>query len=350
VLARFAGKPWTNIVIEKTCAVLGAYGHTGRFVVAALYQRGWTPILCGRDAGRLSAMGRTYPDLEQRQVSIDDPASLDRALAGAFAVINCAGPFLDTALPVVEAALRARIHYLDVCAEQQAVLDVFERFADEAKAAQITIVPAMAFYGGLADLLATAALGDWPDADVIEIAVALDSWHPTAGTRRTGDRNHHRRLVVSAGKLQPLADPAPTREWTFPEPFATQEMIALPLSEIITLSHHVRSAEVHSYMNLAPLKDLRDPQTPPPVASDASGRSSQIFIVDTLVHRNGQTRRATAVGRDIYAITAPLVVEALQRISDKRCHATGVVAPGAAFDAASFLESLSEVDIRFDEA
>jgi short subunit dehydrogenase-like uncharacterized protein len=334
-------------VTQKTCAVLGAYGHTGRFVVAALRQRGWTPILCGRDADRLSAFGATCPELEQRQLSIDDPASLDRAIEGTFAVINCAGPFLDTALPVVEAALRARIHYLDVCAEQRAVLDVFERFADAAKAAEVTIIPAMAFYGGMADLLATAALGDWPDADAIEIAVALDSWHPTAGTRRTGERNHHRRLVLSAGKLQPLADPAPMREWTFPAPFATQEMIALPLSEIITLSRHVRSTEVHSYMNLAPLRDLRNPHTPPPVGIDARGRSSQIFIVDTLVHRNGQTRRATAVGRDIYAITAPLVVEALQRISDGRCNTTGVVAPGAAFGATSFLESVPELEVAF---
>ena len=45
-------------------------------------------------------------------------ASLDRSLAVAAAVINCAGPFLETADAVSAAALRARIHYLDVTAEQ----------------------------------------------------------------------------------------------------------------------------------------------------------------------------------------------------------------------------------------
>lgn len=335
--------------VDRTVVVYGAYGHTGRFVVAELLERGWIPVLSGRDAGKLAALGDAFPGLERRLASVEDPASLDRALAGAMGVINCAGPFLDSATPMIEAALRARIHYLDVSAEQQAVLEVFERFSGAAKAAAVTVIPAMAFYGGLADLLATAALGDWPDADAIETAVALDSWHPTAGTRLTGARNHYRRLVVAGGKLEPLADPPPSRQWTFPAPFGTQDMIALPFSEIVTLSRHVRSAEVHSYLNLAPLKDLRDPHTPPPVRADAHGRSAQTFAVETRVRRNGQTRRALALGRDIYAITAPLVVEAIERIGDGRVKANGVLASGEAFDAREFLESLPEVHLAFPD-
>ncbi|MET0815253.1 MAG: saccharopine dehydrogenase NADP-binding domain-containing protein [Pseudoxanthomonas sp.] len=328
---------------NRTVAVYGAYGHTGRFVVAELRRRGWKPILSGRDQGKLASLQALFPGLEARAASIDDPASLDRAFAGAEAVVNCAGPFLDTAAPVIEAALRARMHYLDLAAEQRSVSDVFDHFADAARTAEITVLPAMAFYGALADLLATAALGDWPDADAIEIGVALDSWHPTAGTRLTGARNHHRRLVVSEGRLQPLADPPPSRQWTFAAPFGTQEVLALPLAEIVTISRHLRSASVHSYMNLAPLDDLRDPRTPTPKPVDTQGRSSQLFAVDVRLRRNGVSRRATAHGRDIYAVTAPLVVEALQRISDGRGR-IGVVAPGEAFDARDFLESVPAVN------
>ena len=52
-----------------------------------------------------------------------------------------------------------------------------------ARDAGIVIVPAMAFYSGLGDLLATAATSDWPDADEISIAYGLSSWQPTTGTR-----------------------------------------------------------------------------------------------------------------------------------------------------------------------
>lgn len=325
----------------RTVAVLGAYGHTGRFVVAELLRRGWTPILCGRDAARLDALGDAWPSLPRRRVSMNDPASLDRALEGASAVINCAGPFLDTAAVAIEAALRARIHALDIAAEQAPVRAAFERYDHAARAAGVTVVPAMAFYGGLADLLATAAMADWTAADSIGIAVALDNWHPTAGTRLTGQRNTVPRVTVSDGRLATLADPPPERAWTFPPPFGTVETVALPLSEIVLIHRHLKATKVDSYMSLAPLADLRDPATPPPVAIDASGRSGQRFAIDVVATRNGETRRAGAQGRDIYAITAPLVVEALQRLADGRCRTTGVVAAGQAFDARDFLSSLS---------
>src|ERR1700687_1447779 len=160
--------------LNQTVSVFGAYGHTGRFVASELFKRGWTPILCGRDTAKLKAVSDAHPGSEVRVATVDDPASLDRAMSGAAAIINCAGPFIDTAVPVIEAALRSGIHYLDVAAEQAAVLAVFEKFAHAARDTAVVVAPAMAFYGGLSDLLATAAMGDWSAADEISIATALD--------------------------------------------------------------------------------------------------------------------------------------------------------------------------------
>jgi len=333
---------------NHTVTVFGAYGHTGRFVVAELRSRGWTPILSGRDAGKLSSLGAAHPGAEVRPASIDSPGSLDRALDGARAVINCAGPFLDTAVPVIEAALRARIHYLDVTAEQQAALTAFERFSGAAREAGVVVLPGMAFYGGLSDLLATAAMGDWAAADEICIAVALDGWKPTRGTRATGKRNTARRFVFSKGKLEFLADPAPTRVWNFPAPFGTQDVIGLGLSEIINISRHLPVPEVHAFMNLPPLRDLRDPDTPPPAPSDESGRSSQVFLVEVVVRRGAEERHALARGRDIYAVTAPIVVEAAQRAVAGLAKKTGVAAAGEAFDARGFLESLCPTHLSLE--
>ena len=325
----------------RRVTVFGAYGHTGRFVVAELLRRGWTPMLAGRDAAKLDAFGASHPALERRVAHIDDAASLDRALTGAVAVINAAGPFLDTATPLVDAALRAGAHYLDLTAEQQSVLDTFERHGAAARDAGIVVLPGMAFYGGLADLLATAAIGDWPDADAIDVAVALDSWHPTAGTRLTGQRNHHRRRVIANGRLDFLPDPAPTREWTFAAPFGAQAMVALPFSETVTISRHLPVRELHSYLNLAALADVRDPATPAPVVDAMHGRSAQRFALDVTVRRGDAVRRQAAYGHDIYAVTAPLVVEALERIVDGRCRRSGAVAAGEAFDAPDFLAALA---------
>jgi Saccharopine dehydrogenase NADP binding domain len=328
------------MISNRTVTVFGAYGHTGRFVVAELQDRGWTPILSARDPERLRLLAAGHRDMEVRPASIDSPASLDRALAGSALVINCAGPFLDTATPVIEAALRAGIHYLDVTPEQRSVLNAFEQFTDAARDARIVVVPAMAFFGGLGDLLATAAIGDWAAADEVVLAYALDSWKPTPGTRLTGKRNTGRRFVFTGNNLEFVPDPAPKRVWNFPEPFGTQDVESICLSEIVTISHHLPVSEVHAFMNLPPLRDIHDPKTPSPTASDERGRSSQTFLVDVVARKGFEERHASACGRDIYAISAPIVVEAAQRIVTGLAKKSGVVAPGEVFDSPQFLESL----------
>lgn len=326
---------------ERPVAVVGAAGHTGRFVVRELLNRGARVVLVGRDRAKLDGLGELAPDAPVRVASTGDAASLDRALEGASAVVNCAGPFLATALPVAQAALRARLPYLDVAAEQAVTAALFDTYDARAKEAGIVLAPSVAFYGAVGDLLATAALGDWTEVDEVVLAYALDSWLPTLGSRLTGKSNAGQQLTYTEGKLRPFDYTPQEFPWEFPEPFGTQDAAPFATADQVTISRHVRTPEVRAVMNLAPLRDVRDATTPEPVPADSSGRSAQTFLVEAAVRRGGDTRRAVAGGRDIYAVTAPLVVEALARILDGRSRATGVVAAGAAFDAADFLRALT---------
>jgi NAD(P)-dependent dehydrogenase (short-subunit alcohol dehydrogenase family) len=330
---------------NRCVTVFGAYGHTGRFVVSELRKRGWTPILSGRDADKLSAVDAAHPGLAIRAASVDVPASLDRALAGAAAVINCAGPFASTSAPVIEAALRARIPYLDVAAEVEANVDTFANYTTRAREAGIVIVPAMAFFGGLGDLLATAAMGDWTAADEICVAYGLSSWKPTPGTRAAGavsrQRRDGRRIVFTKGRLEFRTDAAPIVDWTFPAPIGPQPVVAeFTMADTVTISHHLETPEIRSYMTVAAVQDLSGRDPSPPEAVDASGRSSQTFLVEVVARSGGVERRAAASGRDIYAITAPLVVEATERVLRGQVPTPGVLSAGEAFPARDFLESL----------
>jgi NAD(P)-dependent dehydrogenase (short-subunit alcohol dehydrogenase family) len=331
---------------EKVATVFGAYGHTGRFVVSELRKREWIPILSGRDPGKLAAVRAAHPHAEIRPASADDPASLDAAIADAAAVINCAGPFASTAAPVIQAALRARIPYLDVAAEIEANADTFEHFSGRARDAGIVIVPAMAFYGGLGDLLATAAMGDWPAADEICIAYGLDSWRPTAGTRVASQvsrqRRDGRRIVFSNGRFEYRTDGAPILEWTFPPPLGPQPVIGeFTMADTLTIARHLPAPQIRSYMTRTAVEDLSDPDASTPEAVDESGRSNQTFLVEVVVRRRGEERRAVASGRDIYAISAPLVVEAARRVVSGLVKTPGAFTAGEAFDARDFLTSLS---------
>ncbi|WP_327402629.1 saccharopine dehydrogenase NADP-binding domain-containing protein [Streptomyces sp. NBC_01288] len=355
--------------------VIGAYGHTGRFVVAELRRRGLIPILSGRDPQRLAVLGELYPDLETRPATVDDPASLDRALAGAAAVINCAGPFASTAAPVIDAALRAGVPYLDVTAETEVVLDTIAAYGDRAREAGGLVVPAVAFYGGLGDLLATAAVGDWKTvdgdkgghgqgqgqghghghghADRISIAYALSDWRPTDGTRVTGQvsagRRSGGRILYADGRLQSRSGDAPRADWMFPDPIGTQPVVGeFTMADSATIPTHLSVPDIDTCMTVSAVADLRSADTSGPVAVDDSGRSAQTFLVEVVARRDGQTRRAVAAGQDIYAVTAPLVVEATCRVLADPHRPSGVVTAGALADARGFLGALAPGHLTLD--
>jgi hypothetical protein len=94
-------------------------------------------------------------------------------------------------------------------------------------------------------------------------------------------------------------------------------------------------------MTVKAATDLAAPGASAPTPVDERGRSAQTFVVDVLVRSGGTERRAAATGQDIYAISAPLAVEAVERILTGRSRTTGVVSAGAAFDAPDFLRALS---------
>jgi len=331
----------------KKIAIYGAYGHTARFIIARLLQRGWQPILCGRDVSKLNALAKEYPTLETRTAHIDNSASLDKAFEDALLVVNCAGPFLDSAFPIIESALRLSIHYIDISAEQKSVLDVFETYADKASKENIIIMPAMAFYGGLPDLLSTVAVKNWEHVDDITIGIALSSWQPTLGTRLTGQRNHYPRMIYANGQLEPKQESYPEKYWNFPKPLGSMKMVALPFSEIITISRHINTDNVFTYLSLNSLEDVRNNELPPPSVVDERGRSSQQFCVEVIATKGDQKRIASATGMDIYAVTSPLVVEAIERIASGNYLTTGVKTAGQIFDAEDFIKSLSPDDVLF---
>lgn len=295
-------------------AVYGASGTTGQFVLAELEKRGHQPLPFGR-----------------AQATADDPAALDRALNGAAAVINTAGPFAVTAGPLIAAAERAGIPYVDVAAEIEANADTF------ARGASIPVVPAMAFFGGLGDLLVTAAMAGWDYADEAHIAYGLSGWQPTAGTLTSGqvsrERRDGQRVRFRDGKLSYHGDTAPVLDWEFAD--GTRQVIGeFSMADVVTVPSHLRIASVTNYMSTEAATGLQAAQ---------ARQEPETFEVDVRVRRSGEERRLTASGKDIYAVSAPLAVEAVERLLSGRFNITGVASAGAMFDALDFLVSLDDV-------
>ncbi len=101
---------------------------------------------------------------------------------------------------------------------------------------------------GLADLLATAAMADWSMQTKFRlpsrwIAGCRDARYATY--RSTQHRSTRR---CCNGELVTLAEPVLNRLWEFSSHSERRTAVELPLSEIITISRHLSSPEIHSYM------------------------------------------------------------------------------------------------------
>ena len=326
--------------LAQPIAVYGAAGHTGQFVVREAQRRGWPVVAVGRSAARLDEAFSLSTALTKRVATLDDPAGLEQAFAGCAVVVNCSGPFLDTAAPVALAALRAGCHYIDVTAEQPSAQASFAELDGPAREADRVVIPAAGFYGGLADLLASALASNRGPIDEITVAIALDRWWPTAGTRQTGQRNTAPRQVVQDGRLVPLAPAAVVPDWGFSAPLGRQAMVELPFSETITMARHLEAGTIRSLLNRSALADIRDAATPPPSGVDALGRSAQRFELVVQLTQHGKTKTAGARGQDIYAVTAPIVIEAAARLAAPAYAHRGALALAEAVDPHAMLRAL----------
>jgi hypothetical protein len=148
--------------------------------------------------------------------------------------------------------------------------------------------------------------------------------------------------VYSKRGLELRTDKAPAAEWVFPAPFGRQRVTAeFTTADSVTMSRHLTLGTISELMTLAPLQDLSDADLSPPPAVDARGRSAQTFLIETVVRVGALQRRGVVRGQDIYAVTAPLVVEVLRRLLSRPSQWRGVLTAGEIGDARTFLQALS---------
>ncbi len=332
---------------NKPVFLYGAYGHTGQFVLRELRRRGWAVNAAGRDKSKLEAATAGLNGRVRRQiVSVTEPEALLDTARNAAAIINCAGPFQDTAWPLIKTSLKLKIPYLDVTGEADVVGRIFSDFAEPARKAGASVMSGTGFYGALGDILTTAVARDWKAADSVSIGYALDGWRPTPGTRNVLQRMAGRRTVFRDGRNIQVTEPPRFVEREFSAPVGKiQVMVDYPGPEGTLISSHIHVPNVTNYMAVSALKDLRDPNPTGPVAADETGRSNQKFHIEVEVKKSEQLRRGWVAGKDIYAITAPIVVESMERLVADR-EVFGVVSPGAAFNAVNFLECLKRSGVK----
>lgn len=165
--------------------VYGAYGYTGRLISAAAADRGLDLTVAGRDRPRVESLaGRLQCD--ERVFGLDEGKVAEQVASEHDVVLHCAGPFVDTSRPMVEACLAAGTHYLDITGE----IDVFEAIHgedDRARERGTMLMPGVGFDVVPTDCLAAHLAGRLADPVQLELAIEAPG-DASAGTLRTALR------------------------------------------------------------------------------------------------------------------------------------------------------------------
>jgi short subunit dehydrogenase-like uncharacterized protein len=222
----------------------GANGYTGELIARRAAALGHRPILAGRSAGAVEDLARELA-LEARVFALDDPAAMARGLEGVVAVLHCAGPFSRTARPMVEACLRARVHYLDITGE----IDVFERMAarhEEARREGVTILPGTGFDVVPSDCLAAHLGRRLPEATHLALGFQ-GSAALSRGTATTAlERLHEGGAVRRDGRIVRVPPAWKTRVIDFGA--GPRTAITIPWGDVSTAYHSTGIPNVEVYL------------------------------------------------------------------------------------------------------
>jgi short subunit dehydrogenase-like uncharacterized protein len=162
--------------------IYGANGYTGRLVAAEAKRQGLRPVLAGRRAGPIEALGRELA-LPTRVLDLGDARAAVAALADMALVAHCAGPFAATSAAMIDACMASRTHYLDITGELDVFLAAQRRHA-QAQAAGIVLCPGVGFDVIPTDCLAAVLKAALPDATHLVLAFDAGS-SMSRGTART---------------------------------------------------------------------------------------------------------------------------------------------------------------------
>jgi short subunit dehydrogenase-like uncharacterized protein len=335
--------------------VYGSYGYTGRLVVErAVTALDEEVVLGGRDAGSVEAQGIEH-DLAARSFTLDHDAVVRDRIADADAVLNCAGPFRETADPLVGACLDTGTHYLDVTGE----VSVFEALAEYDTAAErreltvlpgtgVNVVPTDCLAVHLAEALDVSPL-DTGDVDLslaVRTTGGVSGGTLRAAVKRLGEGGAIRR----AGRIEHVPLAHRIRPVDFGDGRGPTRVVASPLPDVSTAARSADVPNVTTYIALpGPAVDLlpRLARLEPvfslgPVRRALAGLAGRIDGPSAAARREGESHvwgELRAAGRrrvarlhlpETYAFTARAAVESARRVLAGEAPA-GFRTPASAF-------------------
>ncbi len=324
--------------------IYGANGYTGELAAREAIGKGHAPILAGRNAEAVGKLAREL-GLPSRVFSLDDPQSTAAELYGVQAVLHCAGPFVHTSAPMVNACLATGAHYLDITGEIAVFESIFRR-GDEARKANVALIPGVGFDVVPSDCLAARLAAALPDATELVLALDTSGGSMSRGTLKTMIESlPDAGAIRRNGEIVPVPLAFDAREIDFGPGRGKRWAMTIPWGDVATAYHSTGIPNIRVYSGTPPAQIRKVKRLAPllPLAgwgpfkrlaqrwverkvtgpSEQVRETARVRLWGEVRNPAGRTVTATLETPEGYRFTATSAVASVERVLQ------GTVPPGA---------------------
>ena len=293
----------------NTLMIYGALGYTGRMVAHNAKAAGLDVVIAGRDEARLAELALEL-DVPFRVFSLEGDLSPGH-FEGIHTVLNCAGPFVRTANPLMQACLEQGMHYLDITAEI-GTYQLAESLSAAASEAGVMLMPGVGWDVVPTDSLAMQVVERVKDPISLRIALKV------AGGMSRGSAVSASE-IVSAGILARVdgdlvsRPDAPSALFDFGDGLV--DCFPLSFGDLITAWHSTGVRNIAMYVHVTgdgfPEGDLSLlPDGPTAEQRDAHGAAAVVEVTSV----DGTVTRSIIETVNGYSYTPLAAVEAARRV------------------------------------
>ncbi|WP_279244684.1 saccharopine dehydrogenase family protein [Candidatus Litorirhabdus singularis] len=302
--------------------IYGAYGFTGTGISRLAADYGITPVLSGRNETKLKALAEEV-GYDYITLSLDDNHdNLVRVLNQFELVMHIAGPYTYTSEPMINAAIEAKTHYVDLTGENhviQAQLDRDQEFLD----AGIMVMPAVGYDVVPTDCLNLYVAGQLDNPIELTVVMngnytAVEGAAASRGTLKSGLEMLSRPILSRQnGEMVAMGQPKViTREVDG----QTETLVQIPWADMMTswVSTGIPNIEIYQVQEgelpgwvlwvaqrewgknlLIWMIDKYFPEGPPPEAQ----AKRQTQLVATAINAAGESFSAEMITPEAYLLT-----------------------------------------------
>ncbi|OJJ55054.1 hypothetical protein ASPSYDRAFT_159397 [Aspergillus sydowii CBS 593.65] len=293
--------------------IYGATGYTGQMASKNAKKLNLDFSVAGRTKEKLKHLSSSL-DIPYSVFDVNSPGLIDSALKDASVLLNCAGPFVRTAKPLMEACIRNKVHYLDISAELESYQQAY-KLDEDAKNAQVMLLPGCG--GSVAMLGCLAAHAVDSIKSPIEIDIALH----VAGSMSRGS------AISAAGNitgecLQVLntsfapKDAGETKSFDFDDGKGYVECFPVTLPDLLTLQMSTTAPNIRTYVHASgdSFPTTGDLQSLPDGPTDAQRETSPYSAAVTVTSEDGDSHTAVLHTVNGYTFTGMASVQAAMRV------------------------------------